>query len=141
MTELEEIQRLYEQVPHIDCQGKCHRSCGPITLSDVEREHLASLGAVIPIIPLREYREMLLGDREPVWCSALGPFKNCTVYEDRPLICRLWGVTEGLPCPWGCTPERVLSNEEARHLIDESQRIGGVDPLALFTGLEWSGGG
>src|SRR2546429_6087610 len=30
---------------------------------------------------------------------------RCTVYEVRPMICRLWGMVEGMQCPHGCVPE------------------------------------
>ncbi len=51
--------------------------------------------------------------------------KRCTVHENRPLICRLYGVSEGLPCPHGCKPNpRYLTRDEARHYTLESIRIG-----------------
>ncbi|MFG1709158.1 hypothetical protein ACFLIM_38800 [Nonomuraea sp. M3C6] len=42
----------------------------------------------------------------------------------RPLICRLWGATEGMPCEHGCVPERGrLTDAEAQLLIKRSKRI------------------
>lgn len=38
-------------------------------------------------------------------CTALGEDNRCTVYDFRPAICRLWGMTEGLQCTYGCMPE------------------------------------
>ena len=34
----------------------------------------------------------------------LGP-QGCQVYDQRPLICRLFGTTASLPCPRGRGPE------------------------------------
>ena len=37
-------------------------------------------------------------------CVHLGP-NGCEVYDERPLICRLFGTTPRLPCPNGRRPE------------------------------------
>lgn len=51
--------------------------------------------------------------------------KQCTIHPRRPLICRLYGVQESMPCPHGCKPEpRYLTNEEAQEITQESIRIG-----------------
>jgi hypothetical protein len=42
---------------------------------------------------------------------------RCTVYADRPLICRLFGAVEDLRCPFGCLPERLLTPAEGRRLL------------------------
>jgi hypothetical protein len=38
-------------------------------------------------------------------CSALTMLNRCRVWIDRPSICRAFGVTDGLPCNYGCVPE------------------------------------
>jgi hypothetical protein len=45
------------------------------------------------------------------------------VYDARPLICRLWGVSENLQCPYGCVPERMLTLEEAQDFMQEYIRL------------------
>jgi hypothetical protein len=55
---------------------------------------------------------------------------RCTVYDVRPLICRLWGMGdfEIMACPWGCEPERRLTNEEMQALRGRVRAIsGGVE--------------
>ena len=37
----------------------------------------------------------------------LGP-NGCTVYDERPLICRLFGTTQTLPCPNGRRPVELI---------------------------------
>ena len=49
---------------------------------------------------------------------------HCNVYAIRPLICRLWGLTPKMRCPWGCEPERWLSEPETRELLAEMERLG-----------------
>lgn len=50
-------------------------------------------------------------------CPALSAFGRCRAYGARPAICRLYGVTEGLPCEYGCVPERVMTDAEAREVL------------------------
>lgn len=40
----------------------------------------------------------------------------CTVYENRPFVCRLYGASELLICE-DCTPDRYLTAEETRLLV------------------------
>jgi len=40
-------------------------------------------------------------------CPHLGE-EGCQVYDERPLICRLFGTTPGLACPNGCRPEQMV---------------------------------
>lgn len=37
---------------------------------------------------------------------------RCSIYVDRPLICRAFGVTEGLLCPHKPAPDILISNGE-----------------------------
>lgn len=67
-------------------------------------------------------RRMAAG--EDYTCPALVD-GQCSVYDDRPLICRLWGVTEGLPCPYGCEPDSVVPDADAFGMLSESLVIGG----------------
>ena len=47
----------------------------------------------------------------------------------RPLICRLWGVMESLPCPYVCRPEGgFLADIEGYRLIAAAWRAGGGRP-------------
>ena len=41
-------------------------------------------------------------------CPHLGP-NGCEVYDERPLICRLFGTTPSLPCPNGRRPEVMIN--------------------------------
>jgi Fe-S-cluster containining protein len=38
---------------------------------------------------------------------------RCTVYDARPMICRLWGLDDFMVCPHGCEPEKRLTHAEA----------------------------
>lgn len=110
-----EMDALYGQLPKIDCQGYCHDSCGPIEMSVRERQRIES-------------------EHGPITCDHLGPNcsmldgeRRCRAYATRPMICRLWGLMEAMPCHFGCRPEGgLLSNSRAAFFIAEADRIGGV---------------
>lgn len=116
-----QLQALYDQIPPIpDCDGRCWTSCGPIDMSDRERQHIRQAG--YRITPWRE----ALASIDAFYCEALTSGKRCAVYDMRPMVCRLWGAAEGLKCPFGCIPEGGwLSDHDGYRLIMESMRIGG----------------
>ena len=37
--------------------------------------------------------------------------------EVRPLICRLYGLVKRMACPWGCQPDRWMTDVEAYELL------------------------
>jgi len=108
-------QHVYDQIPAINCQGLCHESCGPVIPATTgERTHIAATRGV---------------DIRPDWnhladyCPALTMLGRCSVYEDRPTICRLWGVVESMPCPWGCQPEHYLTDEQGHALLAQMNNL------------------
>ena len=58
-------------------------------------------------------------------CVFLDGNRRCLVYDMRPMICRVYGVSLGLPCPHGCVPERWLTDEEGRDFVARAMAIGG----------------
>ncbi len=107
-----ELDALYAELPALDCLGLCHGSCGPILMSPAESARLAEHGTVIPLS----------------WsCPALTMLRRCSVYEVRPLICRIWASVESMACPHGCRPDRWLTDVQARDLLVRAERISPVD--------------
>lgn len=105
MQQVRELERIYAQLPKINCKKLCTAHCGPILCSELEEDRVEA-----------RLCKPLTFDETTLSCSALKG-GLCSAYEVRPLICRLFGVAEGLLCPHGCVPERILSKEEARQLI------------------------
>lgn len=118
------LQKLYDQIPAIpDCNGQCWMSCGPIDMSDRERQRIRQAG--YKITPMDQARDQA----DTYWCEALTGDKRCAVYELRPLICRMWGVMESLRCPYGCIPEGGwLPDAVGYRLITDAWRAGGGRP-------------
>lgn len=70
---------LPEHLPTLLCKGLCHDSCGPAPMTPVE------FGRV----------EKAIG-------------RPLVVHSDTLLICRAWGMSEGMMCPHGCVTTNGL---------------------------------
>ncbi|WP_373973626.1 YkgJ family cysteine cluster protein [Chitinibacter sp. SCUT-21] len=92
----EQVRYLRAQIPSFRCIDGCHDCCGPVTTSSVEIARLPPKSAAQREAALAEYN-----------CPHLGE-NGCTVYAERPLICRVFGTTTSLPCPHGRRPETLL---------------------------------
>jgi hypothetical protein len=127
------IRRLYDQMPQMSCKGLCQESCGPIAMSTHEDETLVHVGVMIPKL-LEGIAALERGHYE---CPALGSDGRCTVYEDRPMICRLWGAVPEMSCPHGCEP--VLDDEQGAKLLRMSIALGGGPSERLWEGIDLNG--
>lgn len=109
------IDQLRLQIPGFACVPGCHDCCGPVTASS---EELARL----PVKTDAEH-DAALANYD---CVHLGP-QGCTVYEQRPLICRLFGTTASLPCPRGQRPdtptEAAVERQVHRLIASTRQRL------------------
>jgi hypothetical protein len=111
---------LYDQVPDVDCKGLCVEACGPIDMHPYERARIRRAGVRIPS-PADALRQIVsTGDYT---CPALQEGR-CQVYEVRPMICRVWGASDELPCPHGCRPASGrLTGPQTRRLVDASKQL------------------
>lgn len=121
-----EVAALYARIPKIDCRGKCQEYCGAIVQLGAYTE------AEGPEIE-RAMRDAEIGraaEASPLVCCALDRYGRCTIYSVRPAICRFWGVVEGMLCPHGCEPERVLSQAEMNEILKALAAIAGPGRFA-----------
>lgn len=126
------LQAIYDDLPRIDCQGACHAACGPIDMTGLERRRIARVtGVDIPKLTSVFSSVRVEGYR----CPALGMMGSCTVYEVRPLVCRIWGLTKRLPCFAGCRPQRWLSEPEAYELMARVWDVSGQPQEARLARL------
>ena len=115
------LEDVWARIPPLECKGLCQESCGPIAMSNLEAARIRARGQEIP--PLAE--GLAAVERgEDYNCPALVD-GGCSVYEDRPTVCRLWGATQSMPCPHGCTPADALTQEESHALLRLSAEAGG----------------
>ena len=108
---LGQLQALYAELPQIACRGLCYGACGPVMASRLE---VHQLGA-----PVAFHRHTL----NCVFLDAI--HRRCLAYDQRPMICRVYGVSRGLPCGHGCVPDRWLTDAEGREFVDRAMAIGG----------------
>ncbi|WP_053065362.1 YkgJ family cysteine cluster protein [Micromonospora sp. RV43] len=111
-----ELEQIYAELPEIECQGLCSASCNAIVMSAAERQRIRERG--VDIAPL------------DMPCPALSQFNRCTVYDARPLICRLYGLVEQMACPWGCRPQGGFVDDATAHwMLRRVEKIGGKPDL------------
>ena len=127
------LDALYRLVPDIPgCKGLCHNSCTSIEMSKRERDRLREAG--MEFTPHDEARAKLVETGVAHRCEALDENNRCTVYDKRPMVCRLFGTTQTLVgqgvgflnCEFGCAPEPPLTEAEALELLHGSMVIGGL---------------
>lgn len=90
------LRHLRRQIPSFACEPGCHDCCGPVTASSEEVARL-------PVKSDAEHADALADWR----CPYLGE-RGCSVYGERPLICRVFGTTPRLACPRGRRPAVML---------------------------------
>lgn len=116
---VQRMEALYAELPHIECKQLCRQCCGPVVqggaLTPLEFERMAG----IPPSPV--------DPKDFMACSMLnGETGLCRVYDLRPMICRLWGVVPSMRCPFGCEPDRWLTELESRTYMARAEAIGGT---------------
>ncbi len=118
------LRALYARVPSTNCKGLCVEHCNSIGMTPREQQRIHARHG----IRLPRFAAFGTDDDPDALCPALTDGR-CTIYVDRPLICRLWGATEDLPCEHGCIPDGGrLSRAESAALVQAAQRLDGVDP-------------
>jgi uncharacterized protein len=90
------IRFFRRQIPEFACIPGCHDCCGPVLASTDELARLP-----------QKTGDQRSAAMERWDCAHLGP-QGCTVYDERPLVCRLFGATPRLPCPHGRRPAQML---------------------------------
>lgn len=110
MTEDQEIKDLYSMIPEVIGCTNCGNCCGPVPFAPVESKK------VVPI------KKVFKG--EDLSC----PYRKegkCSIYENRPLMCRLFGATDppDLMCPNGAKAEKTLSKKKTSKIIRRYQQL------------------
>ena len=104
--------KLWLSVPKVKCKGLCQRECGNVPLLPVEALYLEKKYEItLPVVVHGDkFLFKTLGDRVP--CPFLSEWSQrgqCTIYNDRPMICRAYGHDiHDLRCQYGCEAERPL---------------------------------
>lgn len=110
---INELRRLYRRVPNANCCGKCTESCYNVPAFESE--------PIVALTDPKHVRHVSRANRFVILAEADGKCPHlidgrCSQYENRPLVCRLYGASAPLLCPFGCKPDRLLSKHEADSL-------------------------
>jgi uncharacterized protein len=120
-----DLRELYSAVPAVACKGLCHDQCTIVPIAPAERAAIeAHTGRRVKTLPTVEPPVMRPAD-DGLTCRYLKR-ERCSIYEVRPMICRLYGAAAGLECPHGCRPlAGLLSREVVRELLARLDRLPG----------------
>lgn len=100
-----DLDALYATLPRLECQQQCGAFCGPIKVGPDEWRRIIEHVGHEP-----SARTLMLGLRCPFVTNA----GTCSVYDIRPMVCRLWGAVKTvMACPHGCRPAVWLSEADA----------------------------
>jgi hypothetical protein len=113
----QQLAAVYAKIPAVDCTGRCANTCTTFPVPRAERREVrrhtgTNIGLTDGTDPLKT-------------CPLLTDRRRCGAHSIRPLICRIWGVTEGMICPHGCRPARTLTLAESFVLMADVYEIGG----------------
>lgn len=111
LARLSQLDTLYAQLPRLECKRLCQDCCGPVPMSRLEWARIVQRLGHAP-----------QGD-ESLVCPMLVR-GSCRVYTIRPIMCRLWGLVQAMACPFGCVPERWLTDKEASRFIRRALTLG-----------------
>lgn len=118
------MRELYALVPEVNCRGLCASFCVPVYMSHAEA---AVVNAHASDASRRAGPCSALGVPR---CPKLSAQGRCTVYEHRPMVCRLWGAASQFECPHGCRPAGDrLTAQQCLELLLQSLQLGGTDLL------------
>jgi Fe-S-cluster containining protein len=109
------LREIYASIPDAGCKGLCSAACTTIPISSFEIEQLEqATGRSLPVMTMSLASGtdgLLLGGEIGQPCPLL-VMGRCGAYEHRPLICRAFGSSEGLPCGYGCRPAELVSDAD-----------------------------
>lgn len=107
----EKLNSIYSKVPDFQCKEGCWDCCGPIHWSPAED--------VVIDDWLKQHgrkQRFINSVADFLRCPYLDADDKCTIYEVRPIVCRLSGVVPEMPCEYG-SPKRMLSSKEGSEIF------------------------
>lgn len=113
----------------------CGECCGPVPLFDFE---LRKIRTAVLAMPEEERERLRTQERGSLACPLRDVEKKCcSVYSQRPIVCRQFGAFEGLECPQN-KGVRLRSFEEARTEFFKQAKPGRVLVGVLGVDIGWA---
>jgi len=116
------LEAIYSRIPSVPCKRLCSECCGPISMEVIEYAYIFGKQPAPREFEMFGRTPMVIN---PVTgdCPKLSRDGACMVYDRRPAICRLWGAVKAMACPFGCEPERWLSDNEANAILRQVESL------------------
>lgn len=97
------IKELRKIIPSFEC-GNCHTCCGPVPFSYYEKKLAEEIAGARAI-------------SKNMVCPYVDKVKGCLIYDERPIICRLYGAVDYVGrvlmlCPNGYGPKQKLTKQQ-----------------------------
>jgi Fe-S-cluster containining protein len=128
------LKSIYDRISAsgFQCQGKCQDYCGPVPFSNLEWQAVPNNSKHRRYSPMEAYEKLRKRERDhhdgkpanrDLDCDFLGAMGQCTIYENRPFICRLFGATPHklMQCGYGC--KATLTKQQQQELENDFNRL------------------
>ena len=103
--------------PHVKCRN-CGDCCGPVAATVDEIARIEDF-----VQSHKRAREVVNAPHEPLDCIFHDDEnRSCAIYQARPMVCRLFGVTKGMKCPNGNSAEI-----DGRPFLDIKAKVYGIN--------------
>jgi Fe-S-cluster containining protein len=117
------LNKIYKKIPKFKCPPGCSACCGPVPLCSKEVLILKEIVKDNPDKSISEGLDSFVTPIDSKMNCKFSSIKGCTVYENRPFMCRLYGTTESLKCPLGCKPTWYLTPTEENELMNSYKSL------------------
>ena len=104
-----QISDLYSRIPKSTCKEECFKCC--TNMIQFSPSEAIAMGGY-------EFNGL---------CSHLKDGR-CSIYENRPFVCRIFGTSELLKCD-DCNPERFLSEAETNDIVHQYVRLKNAEEM------------
>lgn len=117
------LAAIYASIPAVKgCRTACSDCCGPVPVTDGEARRMP---AIMPPVSMPPVPFKVTPTRACGTC-AYSTSAGCSVYEDRPFMCRLFATVpthSRLACPHGAKPDKPLTPAQAARLHERYHRL------------------
>lgn len=113
------VRELYKKIPMVKCQGKCTESCSFPVFTEVEKRRVANKHDKWGTMQ-RADGNGYIPETEDGTCPFLKEGR-CSIYKDRPMVCRMFGCTPAMTCSFGCST--TITEPEEWDIIDEFFKV------------------
>lgn len=116
------LAAIYARIPDVECRGLCQEACGPIAMSQSEAQAIRDrVGARVRLVG--DGPQVYLTNARTLTCPLLNPDGKCSVYANRPAICRIFGAVQAMACPHGCRPKKWMTREESYEVLSATETV------------------